>query len=215
MNSIEARVRIVADDRERAGGVIECLGQRDDVVLSVERLGVGDFLVEDGFVVERKTLRDFAVSVIDARWFRQCAAMVCGERRPMIILEGRMSDCADINIARDALQGALITATMFYRVAVIRSLDPAETSRVLVYLGRQAIRVAQGALPRAGYRPKGKRARQCFILQGLPGIGPERAHLLLDHFGTVAKIASASVTELAAIDGIGETTAARIRWALD
>ena len=189
--------------------------QRDDVLLSVERLGMGDFLVADGFVVERKTMRDFAVSVVDGRWFRQCVAMVKGERRPMIILEGTVSDCAGIHVSRDALQGALITATIFYGVPVIRSMDSAETSRVLVYLGRQAMRVANGALPRPGYRPKGKRARQSFILQGLPGIGPDRAERLLERFGSITRVATASLSDLAAIDGIGQTTATRIRWALD
>jgi ERCC4-type nuclease len=94
-------------------------------------------------------------------------------------------------------------------------MDAEETSRLLVCLGRQASRFAHGALPRSGYRPKGKRARQSFILQGLPGVGPERAKRLLDHFGSIAQIVATPVAELAAVPGIGEATATRIRWALD
>jgi ERCC4-type nuclease len=82
-------------------------------------------------------------------------------------------------------------------------------------LGRQAQRFANGALPRPGYRPKGKRARQLFILQGLPGVGPDRAEKMLAHLGSVERVAVASAEELAAIDGIGEVTAAKIRWALE
>ncbi len=35
---------------------------------------------------------------------------------------------------------------------------------------------------------------------------------MLAHFGSVANVTKASADELAAIDGIGESTAAKIRW---
>jgi len=66
-----------------------------------------------------------------------------------------------------------------------------------------------------GYRPKGKRARQLFLLQGLPGVGPERAARLLDRFGSVQSVMTASADDLAAVNGIGERTAAKIRWVLE
>jgi ERCC4-type nuclease len=214
MTIADAPVRIVADDRERAGGVIAHLRQRDDVLLAVDRLGVGDFWIEDDFVVERKTIRDFAISLVDGRWFKQCSAMAAGPRRGVVVLEGTMSEAADLQITRDSLQGALITISVFFGVAVVRALDVRETSRLLVYLGRQARRSAHGMLHRPGYRPKGKRARQSFILQGLPGVGPERANILLTHFGSVERVVVASAAELAAVEGIGDKTATRIRWAV-
>ncbi|MFM9956287.1 MAG: helix-hairpin-helix domain-containing protein [Opitutaceae bacterium] len=74
---------------------------------------------------------------------------------------------------------------------------------------------ANGALRRPGYRPKGKRARQLFVLQGLPGVGPERAGRLLEHFGSVEGVAMALAAELAVIDGIGGSTAGKIRGAVE
>jgi ERCC4-type nuclease len=211
----EPQVRVVADDRENAGGVIEELRARADVALEVRRLARGDFLVEENFAVERKTLKDFAMSVIDGRWFKQTAALAMGMRRGVIILEGTPKTAGELGVPRNALQGALITVSVFYGLAVLRARDPAETTRLLVYLGRQSKRVATGALPRPGYRPKGKRARQLFILQGLPGVGPDRAERLLDHFGSVENVAIASLDELGAVNGIGDSTAARIRWAVE
>src|SRR5688572_11074251 len=38
--------------------------------------------------------------------------------------------------------------------------------------------------------------RQMFILQGLPGIGPAKAKMLLDKFGTLNAIFSASISDL-------------------
>ena len=208
-------IRIVADDREEAGGVIGELRGRVDVAMEVRRLPVGDFLVEERFAVERKTLADFACSVVDARLFKQAAALVKGSRRAVLILEGTTADLGGGSVSRESLQGALITVSVFYGLAVLRARDAAETAGLLVYLGRQAQRFASGSFPRSGSRPKGKRARQLFVLQGLPGIGPERAARLLERFGSVQAVATASPDELATVDGIAETTAARIRWAVE
>jgi ERCC4-type nuclease len=215
MDSVNLPIRVVADDRENAGGVIGQLRVFAEVALEVRRLDVGDFIVADHFVVERKTLGDFATSVVDARLFRQAATIAIGSRRGLMILEGPAVRARELGVAREALQGALITVSVFYGLAVLRAQNAAETARLIVYLGRQAQQLARGALPRPGYRPKGRRARQLFILQGLPGIGPERAARLLDRFGSVAAIAAAAATDLAAVDGIGESTAARMRWALE
>jgi ERCC4-type nuclease len=53
------------------------------------------------------------------------------------------------------------------------------------------------------------------VLQGLPGVGSGRAARLLERFGSVQAVAAASAAELASLDGLGEITAARIRWALE
>jgi ERCC4-type nuclease len=210
-----ALIRIVADDREEAGGVIAELRGRADVALEVRRLPVGDFLVEERFAVERKTLADFSCSVVDARLFKQAAALVQGSRRAVLVLEGTSADLGTGGVSRESMQGALITVSVFFGLAVLRARDAAETARLLVYLGRQTQQFASGSLPRPGYRPKGKRARQLFLLQGLPGVGPERAARLLERFGSVQAVTAASADELAEVDGFGETTATRIRWAVE
>jgi len=214
MNHPNTPIRIVADDREEAGGVIAELRARVDVALEVRRLPVGDFLVEDRFAVERKTLADFSCSVVDARLFKQAAALVKGSRRAVLILEGTTADLGGGGVSRESLQGALITVSVFFGLVVLRARDAAETARLLVYLGRQAQQFARGSFPRPGYRPKGKRARQLFVLQGLPGVGPERAARLLERFGSVQAVTAASADELAEVDGFGEITATRIRWAV-
>lgn len=210
MATATASVRIVADDRENAGGVIAHLRDRAEVQLVVRRLASGDFLVEDRFAVERKTLADFAISIIDGRLFKQAAALSHDRCRGVLVLEGA-GPAAGSGVSREALQGALITVAVFFGLAVLRSRDAVETAQLLVYLGRQAREFAHGGLPRPGYRPKGRRARQLFVLQGLPGIGPERAARLLEHFGSVPAVFTASDQALTAVPGIGPAVAGRIR----
>lgn len=51
-------------------------------------------------------------------------------------------------------------------------------------------------------------------LEGIPGLGPARIRELLQRFGSVARLRAASIDELAAVPGIGPTTAAAVRRAL-
>ena len=74
--------------------------------------------------------------------------------------------------------------------------------------------MARGGVHRHGYRPKDKRKTQLFILQGLPGVGPERAGRFLDSFGSVEAAISARSSELQSVDGIGKSIADKIKWAV-
>jgi ERCC4-type nuclease len=103
---------------------------------------------------------------------------------------------------------------LFLGVPVLRSRSPEETVATFLYAARQARTVALGALPRRGYRPKGKAALQRYILQGLPEVGPERAARLLANFGTVRAIMTADENDLLTVDGIGKHIARRIMWAV-
>lgn len=211
MNRSDRPVRVVADDREERGGVIEALRGIGGVAVEVRRLPVGDFLVEERFAVERKTLADFAVSVIDGRLFKQATALARSGRRGILVLEGTGATTAGIGVSRESLQGALITVGVFYGTALLRSRDAEETARLLGFLGRQAQQFAHGSIKRPGSRPRGLRARQLFVLQGLPGLGPGRAARLLDTFGSLQAVATASEEALASVHGVGEKTAAAIR----
>ena len=91
---------------------------------------------------------------------------------------------------------------------------PDETARLMIYAARQMRAVARGGLTRSGTRPQGKRARQLRILQGLPRVGPERAARLLERFGTVERIMTATESQLKEVEGVGRRTADAIRWAV-
>ena len=59
-----------------------------------------------------------------------------------------------------------------------------------------------------------KRKKQLFILQGLPGVGLERAGRLLDTFGSVEAVVSASSNALQSVSGIGKGLADKIKSAV-
>jgi DNA excision repair protein ERCC-4 len=214
MTDHDRHIQVVADDRE-PNDIIKYLTERPDVEVICKRLPIGDYLADNRLLFERKTIQDFAVSIIDGRLFKQAACLAGSQHKGVLILEGTGRDLAETGVRREALQGALISVTLIYGIPVLRSLEPSETANLMVYAARQIQSVAQGACQkRGGYRPKTKHARQKFILQGLPGVGPERANRLIERFATVERVMAASVEDLQTVDGIGRDMAEKIKWAV-
>jgi len=206
-------IKIIADDRECKSDVIKALSEIENVEVDIRRLSMGDYQVDNRVIVERKTLKDFAISIIDGRLFKQVIRLANSSFMGVLILEGT-ADAADLKMTRESMQGALITVSLILGIPVLRSKDPLETAGLIVYSGRQIETMARGGVHRHGYRPKNKLKRQLFILQGLPGVGPERAGRLLDSFGSVEAVISANSSELQSVNGIGKSIADKIRWAV-
>ncbi len=201
-------MNVVIDHREPE--VFRNLFAETDVV-STAQLECGDFLINDRWLFERKTIRDLCVSLVDGRLFKQALALLKTESHPVVILEGRSRDVAKSKMGREPVQGALITLTVFFGLPVLRSFDPEETVRLMRYTVEQDVRLAAGAVHRFGYRPKKNRARRLYVLQGLPCIGKKRAEALLDYFGCIESVMCASEELLANVEGIGLSTAQAIR----
>jgi ERCC4-type nuclease len=207
-------IHIIADDREHKSEVIQSLLQIENVDLTIQRLFIGDYHIDNRLIVERKTLKDFAISIIDGRLFKQMIRLANSKSESVLILEGTAGNIADLGMTREAMQGALITVSLILGIPVLRSKDPSETARLMVYIARQIESIARGGFQRHGYKPKNNRKRQLFILQGLPGVGPERAERLLARFGSVEAVISASSSQLQSVDGVGKNIANKIRWSV-
>ncbi|MBA3708906.1 MAG: nuclease [Planctomycetes bacterium] len=213
-----AAVRIIVDEREIPSGTSTILSGMEGVEIVVRRLDLGDYLIDDSLIVERKTLLDLVGSIKDGRFFRQVCRLVSARARGVLILEGVASEMIGCEMRREAIQGALIAATVILGIAILRSTGPEESARLMVYAGRQArSRVySHGSLRRfiGARRPDGKTVVQTHMLQGIPGIGPARARGLLNHFGSIEAIATADVDELSKVAEIGPHTARMLRWAV-
>jgi DNA excision repair protein ERCC-4 len=205
------KVQIVVDDRERPSGVIEELEKADGIVVKIEHLSVGDYCVDGAVLIERKTAADFVQSLIDGRLFGQAGRMVSAPLRPAYIIEGTSAEWAGLGVSREALQGALVTLMLIFDVPVFRSSDPAESARLIFYIGSQLVRLRDpGYAPYRQAKAKRKKTRQLRILQSLPGVGADRARKLLERFRTVRACFNASPTEWSEVEGIGSKTAAAI-----
>jgi ERCC4-type nuclease len=207
----DAPLAITVDDRERESGVLECLRGLPRLRIMIRRLELGDYILDNRILVERKTLADLAVSIADGRLFSQACRMAGCGFVPVLIIEGTTRDGGLSGITREAIQGAIVTLTIFLGIPCLRSTEPKETANLLRFTADQVSRRNIRTVQRHGYRPKGLRRRQLFVLQGLPGIGPTRADRLLDAFGCIESVFTACASDLAMVSGIGRTTADAIR----
>jgi ERCC4-type nuclease len=207
-------IPIVIDDRESASGILDEIDARDEFISEVRRLPLGDFEVDGRLLFERKTLPDLVASIKDGRLFSQANRLANSDKLVALILEGTAADLTGSRMRREAIQGALISLTLFLGIPLLRARNQVETVQLMLFAARQGRTVASGALPRKGRRYRGKKRTQIHILQGLPGIGPQRAGLLLAHFGNIEAVVQASQEELQSVDGIGPDTADKIRWSV-
>jgi len=205
-------LEIVIDDRERNVELINTLTQFQEITLTRKRLPTGDFIVGRRLLIERKTVKDFAVSLLDGRLFNQAKRMAQSHLRPAWILEGDAQSWRSLNIRREAIQGALINLMLIYDLPVLRSTRPEETAHLLLYTGRQIQRALQGgnAIGKRYGIAKSPQSGRLRLLQSLPGVGPKRAKALLQTFGSIRGCINASNEELLKVDGMGRALAERI-----
>lgn len=208
-------VSIQIDDRESRTQVADLLQQSSEFRVTITRLNLGDYLVDGRFLFERKTLTDLVTAIIEGRLFRQALKLAGSSLRPAMILEGTSQNLVDSGMRWEAIQGALVTVSLSFGIPLLRTRAPEETIRTMFFAARQGQAYAMGALPRSGWRPRGKRARQLYILQGLPSIGPERARRLLARFGSVEAIVNAQPEDLRSVEGIGKQIADKLRWSVE
>jgi ERCC4-type nuclease len=199
---------IVADDRETSSRVVEYLSNMG-APLELRRLDHGDYLVGDRILVERKTARDFADTLVERDLFGQIRDLAAASTRPVLIIEG-----GDIYTARDvnpaAIRGALAAIAVDLGVAIFYTPDESGTAQMILTLARreEGERGERKLHPYKSYRSA--KEQQEYILASFPSVGLRNARLLLARFGSVKGILDADEEALKAVKGIGEKTARQI-----
>ena len=207
------RVKIRMDYREKASGLGDLL-QETELILEIGQVPYGDYIINDAITIERKTAKDFLISIIDGRLFKQLSNLKKHCSRPLLLIEGNPYE-TDLAFDPLAIKGALLSTQAIWHVPVIFSSSKEETRDIFLMLGRQEESRLDVVPLRGGYRPKRIKSKQLFLIQGLPQVGPTMAKRLLEHFGSVAKTMNATVAELMRVEGIGQVSAKAIRAILD
>lgn len=202
--TLDAKKPIILCDR-REKDVIENL-KKMEAVVKVTNLEIGDFVCSDRVVVERKSYRDFLSSIVDGRIFEQAESMKESYRKPFIIIEGY----AEGNVSENSVKAAIASLAIRFEVSLISTRNPRDTALTIFWIAKKE----QSELGRKlGFRKKIRKKgnEREKIVSSLPGISTKLAKRLLEKFGSVEKVFTASETELKKVRGIGEITARKIR----
>ncbi len=210
-------MKILIDDREHSSDVADWLRKEKDVEIILQRLSAGDYMVDDRLIFERKTLPDFAASIKDGRLFVQMHRLKQSGKKCALLLEGTSTALQNSQMRREALQGALVHIALQMEIPILRSMHAQESASLMLYAARQVATSTEKNHIVKRHQPHkigSKQQRQLYLLQGLPGIGTQRAKALLDKFGSIEKMLMADEKALTSIPGIGRRTFQDIQWIL-
>ncbi len=215
MTSEEECVRIFADHRESASNVnkhLEELGA--DVVC--KQLKVGDYILSKRVCVERKTTSDFLSSMMSQRLFRQLEEISGNFESPILILEGSPSNLFSNGIHPNAIRGALSSISIDYRIPMLWTQNPKETAAQIYRMAhREQVGKSTEVSVRGAKKPADIGRLQEFIVAGLPNVNSRLSARLLERFGSVKGVFTATHEELKGIDKIGDKKASQILEILD
>ncbi len=206
-------VKVYVDEREKASGIPDILSGLGLTVI-YKMLDVGDYIVNEFVVIERKRLDDLVHSVFDGRFFDQVSRLIEYAEKPVLIVEGNLNDVRLLTSKWKAIEAALLTAIIRYDLATYYTNDYRHTAEVIKYIAEKLSTedLGRGISYNKVAKPKRDDTRewQLFIVQSLPGIGPKLAHKLLSKFGSVRGVFNASYSELIRVEGISEDKANKI-----
>lgn len=218
-------IRIVVDERERNSRVPELL-KLMGVFVDYKQLLVGDYIVSSETIIERKTINDLISSVYDGRLFIQCSDLITHYTKPIIIIEGNLTDLdtredlqSDSKLIVDKLRVAyetLIKIALDFRIPVLYTNSVFYTAELLIMLALNQFKSKDsGPLLKKIKKSNPFVLQQLYVLTSLPGVGTKVATRLLEKFQSPKKVLNASIAELARIPGIGNMRAEKIRKILD
>ncbi|XRP97767.1 DEAD/DEAH box helicase [Methanocaldococcus sp. 16A] len=199
-------IKIIVDVREK--NMAKLLHNYADVELKT--LEVGDYILSDRVVVERKTADDFVNSIIDKRLFNQLKNLKKVEK-PLLIIEGENFS----RLHENAIKGAILSIIFDFGIPILFTKNAEETADLLIKIAeKEQIKEKRAVMVRYGKTTMSLKEQQKFIVESLPDVGGALAERLLKHFKTVENVFTAKEEELMKVEGVGKERAKKIREVL-
>ncbi len=164
--------------------------------IEFKHLLVGDYIVK-GVVIERKTISDFKSSIINKRIITQLLELKQFDKS-LLVLEGTDEDMYQGGIHENAFRGFLLSVALEYEVPVIFTHNERDTAKYISVLSRKE---KKDISFRASKIFLSDKEQLQFILEGFPNVGPKKAQMLLEKFGSLREIINSNEDDLKEILG--------------
>lgn len=206
-------LRIIVDERERKSGIPDLL-KAVGLNLEMKTLPIGDYIVAPETVVERKSIRDLLSSVFDGRLFDQCSRLKEHFEYPVILMEGNVDEIEEIAENPLIFYGAISTVVIDFKIPIIPTPSATHSAKLLVSMCSRT-NSAKGPYLKKIKKSNDLEKQQLSSLCSLPGIGEKFAVRMLEKFGTPIKVFTATTSDLAKVEGLGEARAKKIKKILE
>ena len=205
-----SNIIVYADSREERSGIPSLL-RAAGLLVVVKNLSMGDYVLSDQIVVERKSAPDFAHSLFDGRLFDQAKRLAEHYPYVVFIVEGNPLRLNRYKNRVKQITAAIATLAIDYNARILYSEGPRHTALIIESLVKRLNRERRPIVLHKKPKLTSTREWQLYIVQSFPGIGPKTAELILEAFGTIENFVNASIAELSKIPGIGEKKAELIK----
>lgn len=206
---------VLVDSREGRSDVPQLL-ENLGVPYRVVELEVGDYVIGD-VAIERKEVSDFVSSIIDGRLHNQLYNLSKAYRKSYLVVIGYISEALLYSkVPRNAVISALVGASVKVSpdgeqgdVNVVMLESDWDFAYFIYYLW-QKLNNPEPRLPRHVKIGLEGDDELLYIVSSISGVGPKKAHKLLEHFKTVQNLANATEEELRSVNGIGKKLAKKV-----
>jgi Fanconi anemia group M protein len=204
---LKNRLVIIADYRENNTPVTDYL-KKFGALVKLLSLEVGDYIVSDRTVVERKSHEDFINSIIDGRLFKQAEELKDNFSKPIFLVEG---DYFRGRINENAVKSAIASIILDYEIPIVMTKTEEETARTIFWLAkREQFITKKGMGIRGKKKPKRMKELQEHVVSSLPGISTVMSRRILEKFRTIRDFVNATENEMKKVEGIGKVLAKRL-----
>lgn len=199
---------LIADMRERPSGIPQALSAKG-LEVRMKRLHAGDYILAPHLALERKTTADFIQSVFDKRLFVQVQNLRASFLHPLFLMEETEAPKREIH--PHAYLGAILYVSVLHNIPILHVRN-AEESVELIY----AIFELMQKEPEKIFslhekkRSSSPALTQRYVVETLPGIGPQLADALLKQFGSLQAVFDAPQEELMQVAGVGRRRAEKV-----
>lgn len=167
---------------------------------------VDRYIISERLAIERRTGSSFMRGIMEKTLFTSAIYMREHFAMPILIVEGEINYEYTM-FEPQAIRGAVSAMMLQYGLSVLSTRNLEETVELIAMMARQE----QIGIPEISLIPKRKAADlpdlQRRIIEMLPGCGMVMARDLLQHFGSVHRIANATKDDLLSMRGIGDKKA--------
>ncbi len=210
------KIKIYADIREKYSGVVNALYE-EGLLIELKALTTGDFLCSSRVAVEVKRAADFVNSIVDGRLLQQLKELKENFERPVLIIEGTQEeDLYSIrNVHPNAIRGMLATIAVSYGIPILYSRNPKDTAGFITTIAKREKEAGAPEPSLHAKKPATLAERQEYVIASLPGIELKLAQSLLQKFGSVREVITATEEQLQKVELIGPKKAAEIKRVIE
>lgn len=213
-------ITIEVDQRE-SPRVSEILATHPDITVARVALDLADFRIvdKDGneLLIERKRCiptesspgarGDFETSIFDGHLFDQSerlklkAANSESQIIPVFLIAGDAYQHSNMLVQQ--IDGALSFLSVIQKITVLCSYDENHTAYLIAKMGSHFVDGLYTPVSFHKAKPKAIWDQRRYVLEALPGVSCGIAEALLERFGSIKGVATATEQELSAVKGIG------------